>query len=336
MNSFYHFIQRCILCVAIWLCVAIGAPVLGQVSAGTEDESDRLIRQAQSLASANRLAEAEALLTKALQISPRDSKTITLLAEIKSRLGEAGEAVNLFRSVVRLQPSSETAHLNLSIALADLGQYNDALSEVNEAIHFQPKDSRAFLNRARFLADSGKIEEARASFIRADRLAPQDVEVKLFWGMFEKDVHRYQVAQSLLTQALSLQPDNMIALLALADLQQSLGKIQNAMATWKHILAVDPKSEKALYTLSLDLRDADPVVAAEYLKKFKDVHDERLTVDRVTEMGNEAYGAMENQDWAKAIAKLHDAIIACGECALQADLHQRLGLADCHNGDLDA
>jgi tetratricopeptide (TPR) repeat protein len=125
-------------------------------------------------------------------------------------------------------------------------------------------------------------------------------------------------------------------LLALADLQQSLGKIQNAMATWKHILAVDPKSEKALYTLSLDLRDADPVVAAEYLKKFKDVHDERLTVDRVTEMGNEAYGAMENQDWAKAIAKLHDAIIACGECALQADLHQRLGLADCHNGDLDA
>jgi tetratricopeptide (TPR) repeat protein len=336
MNRFYYFIQDSILLGVICLCVAISVSALGQASAGTEGGLESLIQQGQALASANRLAEAEVVLTQAATIAPEDSRAITLLAKVKSRLGETHEAAMLFRSVVASQPSSATAHLSLSIALADLGQYKNALSEVDEAIRLNPKDPRAYLNRARFLADSGKVEEARAAFIRVDRIAPHDAEVKLFWGLFEKDVHRPQVAQSLLAQAVSLQPDNMVALLALADLQQSSGKMQSAIATWKHIVAIDPKSEKALYTLSLDLRDTDPAVAAQYLKKFTDLHDERLTVDHVTEMGNEAYSAMENQDWATAIAKLQDAITACGECALQADLHQRLGLADCHSGDLDA
>lgn len=336
MNRFYHSIQTSILCGAMYLSFATGLPALGQASAAPADEVDRLMQQGQSLASADELAEAEIVLTQAVKLAPDDGRVVTLLAEVKSRLGETDEAAKLFRSVAASQPSSATAHLNLSIALADLGQYEDALSEVDKAIHLDPKNPRSYLNRARLLADSGKEDEARAAFIRADHIAPHNADVKLFWGLFEKDSHRLQLARSLLAEAVSLQPNNMTALLALADVQQSLGQKQSAIATWKRIAAIDPKSEKAFYALSLDLRDTDPAQAAQYLKRFDDLHSERLTVDHVTEMGNEAYSSMQRQDWTTAINKLQDAITACGKCALQADLHQRLGLAECHSGDLDA
>jgi tetratricopeptide (TPR) repeat protein len=324
-----HIIQTTVLCAAIFV------QAWGQGASEGAAQADQLLQQAQTLIAVNRLAEAEISLTQAVAQSPNDTRVITVLAQIKSRLGETGEAVKLFSSVVVIQPKSAKAHLNLAISLADDGNLNKALSQVDVAIHLEPSNADAYLNRARLLADLGLIEEARNTFAHAQRLAPSDVQVKLFWGLFEKQNHRTQTAESLLSQVIDLQPNNLNALLALADVQQSLGHNQEAIATWTRIVAIDPKSDKALYGLSLALRNIDSNQATLYLAQFKQLQVEKSVVEHVTEMGNEAYAAMKVQDWTTAVAKLQDAIVVCDQCALQADLHQRLGLAYCHRGDTE-
>jgi Flp pilus assembly protein TadD len=40
-------------------------------------------------------------------------------------------------------------------------------------------------------------------------------------------------------------------------------------------------------------------------------------------------------DWPEAVHQFRKAIEVCGECAIKADLHKKLGLTDCEMGDID-
>lgn len=71
------------------------------------------------------------------------------------------------------------------------------------------------------------------------------------------------------------------------------------------------------------------------LEKFKLLQLRDQATDQARNLGNQAYAAMQEQSWPTAIAALRQAIEICHECMLAADLHQRLGLAECHAGNLD-
>ena len=43
---------------------------------------------------------------------------------------------------------------------------------------------------------------------------------------------------------------------------------------------------------------------------------------------------MQQQEWQAAVLTLQEAVQLCASCSLEADLHQRLGLAECHSGNL--
>jgi Flp pilus assembly protein TadD len=320
----------CIVCCLVALSTA------AQHNPATPaQDAAALLQQGQSLASAGRLAEAEVPLTAAASLAPHDIQLLTLLAEVKSRLGEQAEAVQLFRQVAAVQPRSSTAHLNLAIALADTSDAQSALVEVEKAIRLDPRNARAHLNRARLLADTGRSSDARAEFLRASQLDPNNVEVDLFRGIFEKENHRPQVAAPLLRKVVEKQPGNARAYFLLGQTLAAAGKQEDAIAAWQHALTLDPASEETVYALSQALRVKDPAAATQMLEKFKQLRVEKGQTDRARELGNQAYAAMQQQAWPEAIASLQQAIKICQHCVLEAALHQRLGLAECHNGDLD-
>ena len=45
--------------------------------------------------------------------------------------------------------------------------------------------------------------------------------------------------------------------------------------------------------------------------------------------------AASAHDWPEATRQMKEAIAECGDCAVKADLHKKLGLIDCQAGDLD-
>ena len=274
-------------------------------------------------------------LVKAASLAPRDAQILTLLAQVKSRLGERDDAVQLLRRVTVIAPQSAEAHLNLAIALADRPDARGALIEVEKALQLDPKSSRAHLNRARLLADTGQTLKARTEFRRAAQLKPNDPEIELFWGLLEKNDHRPEAAASLFSKVVASQPENGRAYFLLGQCLETEHHETEAIDAWKHAVALDPNSEEELYALAQAQRNTDPAAAARTLDKFNQLHEQKQQTDRARELGNAAYAAMQQQAWTNAIATLQQAIEICKQCALLADLHQRLGLAQCHSGDLD-
>ena len=327
------------MCAGAHPCLYVGMVLclcMLTASAQQQPDSQALLQQGKALASQGRLAEAEVPLTRAATADPHDSKVLTLLAQVKGRLGEGTEAAALLRRVVEQKPSSVQAHLNLAIALADSGDQKGALEEVEHAIRLDPRNAQVHLNHARMLADAGRVPEARAEFTRALQLAPQDADAALFAAVFEKDHQRPQAAIALLTKVVAQQPQNAQAYLLLGEAHESLHQQDDAIAAWRHVIAIDPSQEEALFSLSQALRQKEPSEASELLQRFNHVKVENQQTDRARELGNQAYAAMQQQQWPAAVAALQQGITVCGDCILKAGLHERLGLAECHNGDLDA
>ena len=331
MRFLQQRLSRALLIAALSYCGAAQDARLPAV----EDASEALQR-GQALADAGRLAEAENALERAGGDRDPDLRIVTLLAEVKSRLEERNDAVALFRKVAVAQPKFSQAHLNLAIALADAGQTQEALLELNDAMRLDPRSSQIHLNRARVLADLQRIPEARAEFTRAQQLAPADPMIDYFWGIFEKDNRRPAVAASLLTKVTASQPENVRAFVLLGQAEQLAGHKQQAIAAWRKAIQLDPTMQETLYALAQSLRESNPDESAQFMRQFEVLHAANQNVERVRELGNQAYAAMQQEKWDSAVTILQGAIEVCGTCLLQADLHQRLGLAECHRGDLDS
>jgi tetratricopeptide (TPR) repeat protein len=316
--------------------LACSAAALTSIAdAENANAADVLYRQGKQLAAEGRLAEAEVSLQQAVLLSPKNVALLTLLGKVKARLGEDSDAAILFRRVVEADPSSAEAHLNLAIALADAKDLPGALKEATRAERLAPGAAATHRNRARLLSDMARIPEAREEFATASRLDPQNAETSFLWGSFELNNHHAAAATPLLRKVISSQPNNFEAYFLLGkslDLQE---QPQEAIKMWRHAVAINPEDQEAVYALSQALRERDPAASAEFLARFKNLQAQKERLDQAKNLGNQAYAAMQVRDWSTAIAALGKALEICQSCALQADLYQHLGLAECHSGNLD-
>jgi hypothetical protein len=55
----------------------------------------------------------------------------------------------------------------------------------------------------------------------------------------------------------------------------------------------------------------------------------------VVTLANKAAVAASAHDWPEATRQLKEAITECGDCAVKADLHKKLGLIDCQSGNIE-
>ena len=319
------------LTLILALACSVGAPAQSPAS-----DPVKLLQQGRALVSQGRLAEAEAPLEQAVASAPDDAGTLTLLAELKARLGENKAAVPLFRKAASLQPRSAKAHLNLAIALADAGDTTAALVEVKQAILLDPADLRARLNLARFLADSGEHDQARLAFQHAAKIDPSDADVNFWWASFEKSDHQPAAAAALFAKVVARQPENGRAYFLLGECLKATGRNQAAIEAWRKAVALDPSAEAEVYALAQALRTVDPAASAQLEERFQQLQSQKRATALATELGNKGYEAMQQQAWARAIESFQQAIGVCGECPLAAGLHQQAGLAMCRGGNLDA
>lgn len=332
--GFRHLEIQIFLLFCSLLCTAICASQVNP--APTSEAFENIFLQGKTLAAADRLAEAEAKLEEATKIDPKNLQALTLLAKVKARLGETKEAVQLFREVMDAQPDSSPAHLNLAIALADTGDSAASMKELRRSISLDPKDAQAHLNLARILSDSRDLVAARGEFKKAAALTPDDPDVYLYWAMSEKENNRFAEAIPLFKKAVQLQPGNAQALFSLGNCLHESGRDAEAVAAWRSVIVINPMFEEALYAISQALRSSNPSESEEYLKRFERVRISKQNNDRATQLGNKAFAAMQHQDWKAAVESLQEAIQICDKCSINADLHQRLGLAECHQGDLES
>jgi len=320
--------RRTLLLLAVSIAIAAQA----QQTASPQQQ----LAQAQILLQQNRLAEAEVALTGANALAPKDTDILTLLARVKTRLGESSAAIALFEQVVALKPNSAAAHLDLAIALSDSGNLNRALDEATVASHLAPADALAHLNRARILADLKRADEANAEFAIAARRDPANPDTYFYWALLERERSHLPHEAELLQRTVKLQPDNSKAWFLLGRSLNEQGRTTEAIPALRRAIELNPHAESAYYMLARILQPSDPAQATRLMAQFRAVRDQDAALEAAKRLGDQGYQASNNQQWSEAVRIYQQALATCGDCAIAAALHKNLGLALCHSGDIPA
>jgi tetratricopeptide (TPR) repeat protein len=239
------------------------------------------------------------------------------------------------RRAVALQPQSAAAHLELGLVLAESYDLAGALKESDEAVRLAPRSALAHLNRGRILLDLGRNAEAQPEFETASRLAPQMAEPFYFWAVIERQAGNYPHAIALLEAVVKLQPRNATAWHLLGQSLEHESQTKAAIAAWRQAIAIEPGFTQALFSLARAVRSSDPSESARLMARYSAALKASHIVDEAGTLGNDALAAGAEHDWPEAIRRFEKAIEVCGDCAIKADLHKKLGLTDCQMGDID-
>jgi tetratricopeptide (TPR) repeat protein len=237
---------------------------------------------------------------------------------------------------VAIEPQSAAAHLDLGMVLAESYDLAGALTENDEAVRLAPNSALTHLHRGRVLFDLGRPAEAQPDLESARRIAPEMPEPYYFLALIAKQSSDYKTAITLLQTVVKLQPRNATAWHLLGQSLESDSQTDAAIAAWKQAVAINPEYRQALSTLARTLKPSHPEEAEHYLTLYKQALKNRQIVDQASAMGNDALAAGAAHDWPEAIDQFQKAIELCGDCAIKADLHKKLGLTQCQMGNLDA
>lgn len=287
------------------------------------------------LAQQNRKSEAEIELDRAVALAPKDPATLSAAGKAKLQMGQNSEGIALLRQVVDLAPNFAAAHLDLALALAASYDLAAALEQTSDAVRLAPQSAVAHFYRGQILYDLGRPAEAQPEFETACRLDAQMARPRYFLALIDRQQGKSKEASDLLEQTVKLEPRNVMAWYLLGESLQQESETTKALAAWRQAIAIDPKFSQALISLARALRSMDKAESVELMARYTSVQKERRILDRADTLANNGIQAASAHDWPEAIRQLNEAIGACGDCTVKADLYRKLGIVHCQAGDLD-
>ena len=218
------------------------------------------------------MAEAAALIGKALEIKSDDPLAHFHLAGALLPLGHKDEALASYSRAAALKPDFAEAHHARAGILLEMHRYKEALEACDRAIALRPDQAEAHHNRGHALVELGRNEEALSAFDRAIALKPDFVEAHNNRGSALLELDLREEAVAAFRQALALKPDFAQAYYNLGNALVALGKKEEALAAFDRAIAVQPDYGEALYNRSSvleslgrteeSLADSDKALAA--------------------------------------------------------------------------
>ena len=188
-------------------------------------------------------------------------------------------------------------------------------------------------------AMNGDLAQAEKVFRQALEDNPGYTQGYLNLGLVLAQQQKFAEAEAPLDKALQLAPEDLRVLSAAGKVKARLGKSEEGNALLRKVAVLFPESAAAHFNhgrVLFDLgRSAEARPDLEMASRLAPQKERRI-IDRAETLANDAVASMQAQDWPQAIRQLKEAIAACGECSVRAELHKKLGLMHCHAGDLDS
>ncbi|HTZ57075.1 MAG TPA: tetratricopeptide repeat protein [Acidobacteriaceae bacterium] len=286
------------------------------------------------LAQQDKLIPAEQELERAAALAPEDPNILSTVGKAEAQMGKMTDGIAHLRKVVALRPDLAAAHLDLALALADSYNLPAALEETNTAVRLAPQSGVVHFYRGRILYDLGRTAEAQPEFETAVQLVPKMPEPRYFLALINKQEGKFSAASGLLEETVKLQPRNVMAWYLLGQCLEQQSETDKAVAAWRQAIAIDPNFSQALFNLAHALRSSDPAESGKYMAHYVEIQKQRHILDNAGTLANNGVIAASAHDWPEATRQVKAAIAECGDCAVKADLHKKLGLIDCQAGDL--
>jgi tetratricopeptide (TPR) repeat protein len=130
------------------------------------------------------LKQAEQLLHKAVQESPKDPALLSSLGYVEQRRGAIDDARELYQRALAQDPNLIDAATNLGVIEANRGHMRDAVTLWEGAFQRAPGRSSIGMNMARAFCSAGQLDRARDVTMRVLQFNPDlDTAKKLLNGM---------------------------------------------------------------------------------------------------------------------------------------------------------
>ena len=214
----------------------------------------RLLQAAAALHD-NQLNIAEPLLKAHLKDDPFDVKAIRMLAELAWRIGRLADAEHLLRRAMEIAPGFTPARAQLALVLGRMGRPAEALPLLDQLFDDDAEDLGNFNLKAATVARLGDFEAAIALYETVIERAPNQPKVWLSYGHMLKTVGRQDDGVAAYRRAIALKPALGEAWFSLANLKTV--KFDGAdIAAMRGALADDKLSDEDRFHLEFALGKA--------------------------------------------------------------------------------
>lgn len=196
------------------------------------------------------IEEALSILNTLVKNGCRESRILTSLSYLQSRMGQNDQALRSVRLATEIAPGDDLAWLNYGVVASKEGLNDEALAALNEAIRLNPKSAKAWYSRGVIYDRINEYEDAEYDCVRATELAPHDSATWHTLGIVYDRMKRYENALNALREALSLEGHDAYIWLSYGRTLCSCGKPEDAFEAFNEVEKRAKENPKLLSRLS--------------------------------------------------------------------------------------
>lgn len=224
---------------------------------------DRLLLRARNAHQEGALGKAEQAYGEVLALDPEHADALHLLGAIRFQQGRLADAEALMRRSIELHPAALPL-ANHAAVLASLGREHDALTRLDEALAINPAHLRALFQRGGLLAQFGRHDEALASYDQLLELNPGAVEALLKRSETLRALSRFDEALVCCNRLLALTGRTFEGSKERGLVLRALERYREAADSYSHALTAVPGSVEVMFLRGvtfLDLGEPEPALA---------------------------------------------------------------------------
>src|SRR6266513_2126419 len=204
---------------------------------------------------AGRLAEAERIYQRVLEVDPNNPDALHLLGVIAHQVGKNEISCQLIEKAIRYNPSNPYFLNNRGNALQALKRYGEALASYDKALTIRADYADSLNNRGNSLQGLKRFEEALASYDKALAINPDYAEALNNRGNALQALKRYGEALASYDKALTIRADYADALNNRGTTLRVLNRYEEALASYDKALTINPDFAEALGNRGLALQE---------------------------------------------------------------------------------
>jgi Flp pilus assembly protein TadD len=202
-----------------------------------------------------RRAAAKAKGRRSTAAAGEDAGALLRLGIEKARIGDTGQAVELFNKAVAAAPHVAETHYNLGVALEARGETVDAVAAYREAVFLKPELASAQNNLGIALRRLGQLDEAVAAYRQAIAQSASFAVAHNNLAVALKELDRPDEALAACDEAIRLNPNFAEAHGNRGNALQRLGRIHDAAAAYARAIEVKPNFAEAHSNLGNALQE---------------------------------------------------------------------------------
>ncbi|HEX5329066.1 tetratricopeptide repeat protein [Sulfuricurvum sp.] len=199
----------------------------------------------------NRIADAEALLLKALSRNINDIRFHLSLIEFNNQRKNFRKALEIAIDCVKKFRGEYQAHLTLGNCFATLKLYKNAIDPYSAAINIKPEITSAYNNIGVAYKELGEYEKARAAYQKVLELNPNDSAVHNNLGNLLRNFDDMTGAIRHLEHSIRLNPSYADAYSNLGAVYKENKQYAEAEAFYRKAISLAPNHTNANFDLSL-------------------------------------------------------------------------------------